>query len=233
MTSVFFRKIEKLVLSNIARFKVAFGGSIEHAFQGYERVLENHLDDVLRNSEKDYEVFARLSYVNVKREDMPQNVLNRLIRSDSDNITRSVNSYVSGVTDTTRNQISKVINNNRDDFDKMVKRIKDKFKEMSRTAHSRAETIARTEIQKVSNLGALRGAIEGGATHKEWVWSGIERDFHASIEGGGAIPLNQDFISGLGNPLSIPGDSPIAEEVINCGCDVNYLALTDAEVAEL
>lgn len=233
MVREYFKSLEKLVLSNVSRFKVEFSGSISMAFQGYEKVLEKYVDAVLLDSTKDYEVLARLGYREVTKKNLPESVLNRLSIQDSGDMEKIVNETAQLITGTTRDQIARVITENRQDYDKMVSKLKSKFKEMGEASHSRAVTIARTETSRIANLGAFSGAAEGGATHKQWIWSGIDREFHAEMDGQ-VVLLEESFVSGLGNNLMYPVD-PTAppEETINCGCDFIPLTLSHEEAAEV
>lgn len=233
-TRKYFKDLEKLVLSNINRLhKQEFGGSVDQAFQGYESILEKYLDIVLEDNGKDFVVVAGLSFRTVSLNEMPENVKRRLLLSELDALRRQVRVSGDMITDTTRDQIANSIQQNRDNFGKMVKEIQSKFKSMSSLTRSRARTIARTEIQGVVQLGSMRGAIEGQATHKQWVWSGVEREIHADINGQ-TVEIDKPFTSGSGNQLMYPGD-PSAPPIdrINCYCDMIFLTLTAEEAAEL
>ena len=230
----YFSRLLKLVLSNIRKVrKVDFGLSVDDIFAGYEADLEKYIDAVLDDSVKTGISFSKLSYRDIRQESMPKQLADRLSFDIEKDLARNVALNAGEITDTTRRQIAIVIRDNKDDFDKTVSKIKEKFAQIRMNTQSRAETIARTELHTLSNLSAMRGAVSAGATHKEWVWSGIEREFHAEIDGQ-VVPIDQPFISGLGNPLMFPGDpSAPPEEVINCGCEMVNLFLSDEEAAEL
>jgi len=233
-TRRYFKELEKLVLSNINRFKKQdFGGTLEMAFMGYEKVLEKYLDIVLRDNGKDYTTTAKLSFRTLTQQDMPENIQRRLLLSEAEYIRTTTKIGGDQITDTTKQQIAIVIRDNRDDIDKLVIAIRSKFAEMSRLTDSRARTIARTEIQSIVQLGSLDGGREGGANHKQWVWSGVEREIHAEINGQ-IRPIDEPFTSGSGNHLQYPGDpSAPAIDRINCYCDMVFLTLTDEEAQGL
>jgi HK97 family phage portal protein len=87
---------------------------------------------------------------------------------------------------------------------------------------SRAMRISRTETGTAAGFGnhtASEVAEEefGIKMGKVWIDSGDDdvRDTHQNVNGGKAIPLDQDFDNGLAYPLDPSGDP---EEIINCRC---------------
>lgn len=222
-------------MKNILAFKPKVETStLEMIFQGHRVVQDEYIEGMLEMSGEQLVNFANLTYSTFQDSDMPRQVAQRLVLDNVDQLRSFVRVSADMITDTTVEQIARVIDDNRDDFQAMVKGIQQKFGEMSRRTRSRAERIAITEMQTVSNLGSMQGGIEGGATHKIWIWSGVGRDFHASIERQGPVPINQPFISGLGSRLMFPGDpSAPAKERIYCRCDMEMLFLSDQEAANL
>jgi len=167
-----------------------------------------------------YMAFSEYSYGFVAGEIMPENVFNRVKQDSLKKVANQVKVNYQFVTGTTKEQIKKVVIQYKEDYDKLVTELEKKFTEMSAKTHSRAKTIARTETQMLAGAGSNEGAKEAGATHKEWVWSGIERDTHAEMDGQ-TVKINEAFRSPLGNTLMFPGDpSAPPEEIINCGCEM-------------
>jgi len=96
------------------------------------------------------------------------------------------------------------------------------------TTIARARVIAQTEILTASNKGSSMGALEAGATIKEWQTSGIAspdgKDRHIAYPGlhGQVRAINEKYDVG-GYPADYPGDPTLpAGEVVNCKCAEIY-----------
>jgi len=98
------------------------------------------------------------------------------------------------------------------------------------TITGRARVIAQTEVLTASEYGSRMGANDAGATHKQWLTSGIilpgQEPRHVGYPG-----LNKqkramdDMFDVRGYPGMYPGDPALpAGESVNCHCAVIYLA---------
>lgn len=214
-----------IVLSNLNRFKKQeFGGDVESLFLGVAKVLEAYEDEVLEDTLTLYALTADVGYQGILNRAMPSETLQYTLFNDKPTIEKFVRDNAQKITDTTREQVANVINKYRDDFPKMEREIKKTLTQAAQSTASRARRIAITEVNRISNMSSLAGATAAGANKKVWVWSGVERDFHASIQAAGPIDIDKPYVSGQGNRLDYPGDPKApADEVINCTCGQEFL----------
>lgn len=85
----------------------------------------------------------------------------------------------------------------------------------------RANVIARTEIAAADNNGTLVGLQVTGVEYKEWMAfsDGKSGDRHHERMDGMKVPVNEPFITPLGNKLMYPGDprAPV-KDIAGCRC---------------
>lgn len=227
----FFNILEKLIVGNL-QFNVqkvdltVDSDFIARLFQGSEELFNNYADQILKSGVTEAQLFEGFGFEQVAGSTAPGNLKDLATIEGLEHIRENL--AISKIPlETTKNQFQTVFN----DFNKLpeaertfpelINRVKGRFKEISQRTFSRARTIATTEMNNLANFSNLRGAVHGGATHKRWVWSGVERDFHASMNGQ-TVPVDGFFTSGLGNSIPFPNGSGIAKEDINCTCDMVY-----------
>lgn len=80
-----------------------------------------------------------------------------------------------------------------------------------------------TEAHRMYNQGAYDTAKEAGATSKEWVCQMIptSRDTHVYLNGT-KVGIDDAFYTFNGNQAQFPGQFGVAEEDVNCLCEVRY-----------
>jgi len=112
---------------------------------------------------------------------------------------------------------------NGEDVHQLSNRVRDVYRSVINRGWE-AERIARTESTAASNFGAVEGYKQSGVVHRKgWlaVPDGRCRETHAAAgmkyRGQGTIPLDQDFVVGLGSG-PCPGELGVAEEDCNCRC---------------
>ncbi len=128
--------------------------------------------------------------------------------------------FAKEITSTTQDKLKGVLQDNidaggtRKDLEKRIGELYEGFDK------NRAKTIARTEVHNSFEYGKLEGYRQAGVPTKIWVsaLSAETRDWHASMDGD-EVPIDQPFVSGLGNNLMFPGDGP-PEDSINCQCQL-------------
>lgn len=85
------------------------------------------------------------------------------------------------------------------------------------------ERIAKTESHRDFSEGQYQAAVEGGATHKEWVTMGDDkvRESHWYIDGL-KVPIDENFYTLDGDYAPHPFGFMSAENNINCRCTLKY-----------
>ena len=83
--------------------------------------------------------------------------------------------------------------------------------------------IAETEAHRDGNAAAYETAVKAGATKKTWVCMMLptSRDTHIYLNGT-TVGINDEFYTFLGNKAMYPGQFGVAEEDINCMCQVTF-----------
>ena len=83
--------------------------------------------------------------------------------------------------------------------------------------------IAETETHRIANESALKTAHMCGATSKTWVTMMDDkvRDTHFPLEGV-TIPLDADFYTWDGDKAPAPGLFEMAENNVNCRCELTF-----------
>lgn len=83
--------------------------------------------------------------------------------------------------------------------------------------------IAETEAHRDGNTGAFEAAILAGATQKTWVCMMLptSRDTHIYLDGT-TIALEDEFYTFEGNHAMFPGQFGVAEEDVNCLCELSF-----------
>lgn len=182
-------------------------------------MLESYLDAILLNDGKDFVNFSKLEYQSATLEAMPVATQQRLLMTNDKLLRSMATEGADEITKTTLTQIGRVVDANKDDYAKLTKKLKAKFGEMRK---GRADVIARTELGRISSIGRLKGALEGGVTHKKWIWSNVSRDEHAAIDGQ-EVRIEEDFVLNNGATAPAPRMFGIPAQDVNCNCGVVYL----------
>lgn len=83
--------------------------------------------------------------------------------------------------------------------------------------------IAETELHRVGNAAAYETAIKAGATKKTWMCMMLptSRDTHVYLDGT-TVGIEDEFYTFLGNHAMYPGQFGVAEEDINCLCQLSF-----------
>lgn len=83
--------------------------------------------------------------------------------------------------------------------------------------------IADTEMHRIANTAALDTAKKAGATSKTWVTMMDERvrDTHDYLEGQ-TVDIDEDFYTYDGDHASAPGLFELAENNVNCRCELLF-----------
>ena len=83
--------------------------------------------------------------------------------------------------------------------------------------------IAETESHRVGNTAADEAAIQAGATTKTWVTMRDDRvrETHEYLEQT-SVPIDSRFYTFDGDSARFPGDFTLAENNINCRCQLRY-----------
>lgn len=83
--------------------------------------------------------------------------------------------------------------------------------------------IAETETHRIANESALKTAIKGGATTKQWLTMLDDkvRDTHSPLEGQ-TIPIDADFYTWDGDKAQAPGLFEYPENNVNCRCELRF-----------
>lgn len=83
--------------------------------------------------------------------------------------------------------------------------------------------IAETEMHRDANTGALQAAKRAGATKKTWVTMADERvrDTHSYLEMM-TVDIDEDFYTYDGDHASAPGLFALAENNVNCRCELLF-----------
>lgn len=83
--------------------------------------------------------------------------------------------------------------------------------------------IAETEMHRIANTSALNTATKVGATKKTWVTMLDDRvrETHDYLEGM-SVPIGEDFYTYDGDHASAPGLFELAENNVNCRCELMF-----------
>ena len=83
--------------------------------------------------------------------------------------------------------------------------------------------IAETEMHRIANTAALETARRGGATSKTWVTMLDDkvRETHDYLEGV-TVGIDDDFITFDGDRASAPGLFSLAQNNVNCRCELIF-----------
>lgn len=83
--------------------------------------------------------------------------------------------------------------------------------------------VADTEMHRIANVAALETARRAGATEKTWVTMLDDRvrDTHDYLEGI-TVGIDDDFITYDGDHASAPGLFELAENNVNCRCELLF-----------
>ena len=83
--------------------------------------------------------------------------------------------------------------------------------------------IAETEMHRIANTAALETAKRGGATSKTWatMLDDKVRETHDYLEGV-TVGIDDDFITFDGDHASAPGLFSLAENNVNCRCELIF-----------
>ena len=83
--------------------------------------------------------------------------------------------------------------------------------------------IAETEMHRIANTAALETARHGGATSKTWatMLDDKVRETHDYLEGV-TVGIDDDFITFDGDRASAPGLFSLAENNVNCRCELIF-----------
>lgn len=83
--------------------------------------------------------------------------------------------------------------------------------------------IAETETHRIANESALKTAVIGGATTKQWLTMLDDkvRDTHSPLEGQ-TIPIDADFYTWDGDKAQAPGLFEYPENNVNCRCELRF-----------
>lgn len=83
--------------------------------------------------------------------------------------------------------------------------------------------IAETEAHRIGNEAADSAAGKAGAKTKTWVCMMLptSRDTHIYLNGT-TVPFDAEFYTFKGNHTMYPGQFGVAEEDVNCHCEVTY-----------
>lgn len=83
--------------------------------------------------------------------------------------------------------------------------------------------IAETEAHRDGNAAAFDTAVKAGAKEKTWVCMMLptSRDTHIYLNGT-TIGINDEFYTFAGNHAMYPGQFGVAEEDVNCLCQISF-----------
>ena len=83
--------------------------------------------------------------------------------------------------------------------------------------------IAETEIHRDGNAAAFQTAVKAGATKKRWecMMLPTSRDTHIYLNGT-TVGIQDEFYTFMGNHAMYPGMFGVAEEDVNCLCEVSF-----------
>ena len=83
--------------------------------------------------------------------------------------------------------------------------------------------IAETEAHRDGNTGAYETAILAGATQKTWMCMMLptSRDTHIYLDGT-TVDMEDEFYTFEGNHAMFPGQFGVAEEDVNCLCELSF-----------
>ena len=83
--------------------------------------------------------------------------------------------------------------------------------------------IVETETHRIANTSALNTARKAGATKKTWVTMLDDRvrETHDYLEGV-SVPIDEDFYTYDGDHASAPGLFDLAENNVNCRCELIF-----------
>ncbi len=212
------------------------GDFIERAFAGSEEVFNQYAEQLLKTGVTEAQLFQEFGFEQVAGA-TPRNLKDLAMIEGLQHIrqTRSVSKIP---LETTKKQFGTVFRDfnalpeGKRNFPELITRVKERFGEISARTFSRARTIATTEMNNLANFSSVQGAFHGGATHKEWVWSGVSRDEHASIDGQ-TVSIDGNFTTGNGNSGPFPNGIGAPEDDINCTCDMVFLTLNSQEALEV
>ena len=235
----FFDQLKKMVIANLSmivqKTEIPLNSEfIERAFRGSEAIFDRFADEILLSGITEAQLFGEIGLASVSEKQATQQFLDLMQIKGQAQLTADAG-LLKIPLETTKKQFATLFNNfnklpeNKRSFARLIQEVESKFEHISQRTFSRARTIATTESNRLANVSLLEGAKQGQATHKQWVWSHVERDFHASINGQ-TVPIDSAFTSGLGNKALHPTGFGVPEEDINCTCDVVFLTL-DAEEA--
>ena len=83
--------------------------------------------------------------------------------------------------------------------------------------------IAETEAHRDGNAAAFDTAVKAGAKEKTWVCMMLptSRDTHIYLNGT-TVGINDEFYTFAGNHAMYPGQFGVAEEDVNCLCQISF-----------
>jgi hypothetical protein len=83
--------------------------------------------------------------------------------------------------------------------------------------------IAETEAHRNGNAAAFDTAVKAGAKEKTWVCMMLptSRDTHIYLNGT-TVGINDEFYTFAGNHAMYPGQFGVAEEDVNCLCQISF-----------
>lgn len=224
-----FRNTAALVLFNLSKFirkqedQLTQRAILTLSVTGFEAEIARFSEELLQTEITEAEIFGQLNFVGSTGEQMTGTTLSIFKAETSAFMNNIVPDAVDSIDRTTRNNIRGIIRRGFENdlsASEVVRDLQDRFIKMGDQARARSGrvfTIARTETGRAWSFGTLRSGILAGDQTKRWIWSGVERDFHASISGQ-TVPIGEDFTTGLGNRGPAPRMIGIAEEDINCQC---------------
>ena len=206
---------------------------IDRAFRGSEEAFDRFANEILLSGVDEAQLFGSIGLAQVSEAQVTQQFLDLMqIKAQAELVSQA--QILKVPLQTTKNQFATVFRDfnklspkNRT-FARLINDVETRFDQISQRTFSRARTIATTESNRIANIALVEGAKQGQATHKEWVWSGVQRDFHASMNGQ-TVLIDAAFTSGLGNKALHPQGFGIPEEDINCTCDMIFLTLSQEE----
>ena len=83
--------------------------------------------------------------------------------------------------------------------------------------------IAETESHRDGNTAAYETAVKAGATKKTWICQMLptSRDTHIYLNGT-TVDVESEFYTFMGNHAMFPGQFGVAEEDVNCLCELEF-----------
>jgi len=207
-------------------------------FDGHDKVQERYLDRLAKNNKTNITRYSNRAYTHIKKADLPPEIAGRIDKLGTEFFKKVNLADSDRITNTIRKDVADIIQNGVDAgasktaVSKELKKYFRRKKRFQRVTTSKALTIARTEMGDLSNWSTLQASFEAGATHKQWNWSGIDREGVHDVLNKKVVKLADPWISGAGNKLFWPQSGP-ASERINCRCTFTPLTLSDKETEKL